>query len=175
MVNCLIHFNYIKMTSSAFVIPFQFSLCSHDGKAEFHTFTLNTIDKLIPLLRLAQTATLSDLELVIFPTFNSVSHPVTITALWTPASLLPNSTNFTSIFGAQIYTFGGAGGNVAPIVHACDFSAISPIVKDPFTRNDTPRITVGFLASDSAKGSTLANLYIRGKLNCGAPALFSLA
>lgn len=177
MVNCLNVFNKIKMSSSSFVIPFQFHLCSHDGKADFHTLSLNTIDKFIPLLRLAQTASVSDLDLVIFPTLHSVSHPVTVTVLWTPASLLPTSSNCTSIHGAQIYTFGGNGGNTSPIFHSCDFGSISPIVKDPFSRSDTPRITIKFQATqtESKTPVSLAELLIRGKLNCGAPALFSLA
>lgn len=163
------------MTSSAFIIPFQFPLCNHDGKATFHTFALNTVDKFIPLLRLAQTASVTELDLLIFPTLHSVSFPVTMTVLWTPASFLPNSTNYTSIYGAQTYTFGGNGGNTSPIIHSCDFSAISPIVKDPFSRSDTPRITVGFQATPDIKSTLqLANVFIRGKLSCGAPALFSL-
>lgn len=165
------------MASQAFVIPFQFHLCSHDGKADFHTFSLNTVDKFIPLLRLAQTASVTELELVIFPTLHSVTYPVTVTVLWTPASLLPTSANCSSIYGAQTYTFGGNGGNTSHILHPCDFGAISPIVKDPFSRSDTPRITIRFYATpvESKTSVTLAEVFIRGKLSCGAPALFPLA
>nr|UBJ25999.1 putative coat protein [Sichuan mosquito tymo-like virus] len=162
---------------SNFKIPFQFKICQHDGKKAFHTFSLNTVSPMLSLLKLTQTASVSDLQVIIFPTASSASMTSTVTVLWTPASLLPTQSECSAIYGAQMYTFGGAGVTLNNITHSCDFSAISPILKDPFSRNDTPRISLSFLESVPANkdSSVLAYAFVKGYLNCGPPALQVIA
>lgn len=179
MVNCLTHGHEIrkpasKMSdSSNFKIPFQFKLCQYEGKKTFHTFSLNTVAPMVSMLKLTQSATVSDLQVLVFPTASSASATSTVTILWTPSSLLPTQNDCSAVFGAQMYTFGGPGVPLNTITHNCDFSAISPVMKDPFSRNDTPRISLSFLDSVPANkdGSIMAYVFVRGHLNCGSPAL----
>lgn len=117
-------------------------------------------------------ARLTKLEVVIFASARSVTEPVTVDLVWTPAHYVAGGDRFLDHAGATTFTVGGLditnGGSLpAPLQY------LNPVIKSAIPYVDTPRLNIKYhqMNKEINKGR-IASVVIRGEVMLDTPSVF---
>ncbi|ALX72768.1 polyprotein [Nectarine marafivirus M] len=151
--------------------PFQWVISSYDGSAAKNlTEDLAGSATLSKLTANYRHAELRSVELEVAPLAAAFSKPISISVVWTIASITPATTTETSYYGGRLITVGGPVLLSSTTRIPADLSRLNPILKSSVGYKDTPRLSYTVYANSGTAGTNLCSVIIRGILRLSAPA-----
>ncbi|AAC57874.1 replicase-associated polyprotein [Oat blue dwarf virus] len=151
-------------------VPFQWAVASYAGdSAKFLTDDLSGSSHLSRLTIGYRHAELISAELEFAPLAAAFAKPISVTAVWTIASIAPATTTELQYYGGRLLTLGGPVlmGSVTRI--PADLTRLNPVIKTAVGFTDCPRFTYSVYANGGSANTPLITVMVRGVIRLSGP------
>nr|UBZ25923.1 polyprotein [Nectarine marafivirus M] len=150
--------------------PFQWVVATYDGEAAKNiSDDLSGSSTLAKITANYRHAELLSAELEVVPLASAFSKPITLSVVWTVASITPATQTETSYYGGRLVTVGGPVLLSSTTKFPADLSRMNPVIKSSVSYRDTPRISYTVYANGGTAGTHLCTILIRGILRLSGP------
>ncbi|AAW88343.1 replicase-associated polyprotein [Citrus sudden death-associated virus] len=150
--------------------PFQWVVASYDGsEAKNLSDDLSGSATLTKVMANYRHAELTSVELEVCPLAAAFSKPISVSAVWTIASISPASASETSYYGGRLFTVGGPVLMSSTTHLPADLTRLNPVLKGPVKYTDCPRFSYSVYSNGGTKGTNLCTIILRGVVRLSGP------